>query len=81
MPLEIISKRLALLHELVPKAVRIAVLVNPANAPSTEATLREVPKAANGGEHVQQVARATSKPIEACHEQHIASTKRFDRTL
>ena len=30
---EIVTKRLALLHELVPKAVRIGVLVNPANAP------------------------------------------------
>src|SRR5712692_9635502 len=43
---EIIAKRLGLLHELVPKAVRIAVLVNPANAPTAEATLREMPEAA-----------------------------------
>ena len=34
-------KRLALLRELVPKAVRIAVLVNPANVPATESTLRD----------------------------------------
>jgi putative tryptophan/tyrosine transport system substrate-binding protein len=43
---EIAAKRLGLLHELVPKAVRIAVLVNPANASSAESTLRYVPEAA-----------------------------------
>src|SRR5258708_803181 len=43
---EVDAKRLALLHELVPKAVRIAVLVNPANAPNTETTLREGQEAA-----------------------------------
>src|SRR5262245_8226238 len=35
---------LGLLHDLVPKAVRIAVLVNPANAPLAEATLPEMPE-------------------------------------
>ena len=43
---EVTSKRLALLHELVPKAARIALLINPANAPTTEATLREAREAA-----------------------------------
>src|SRR5262249_56000747 len=43
---EIGAKRLGLLHELVPRAVRVAVLVNPANAPSAEATLRDLPEAA-----------------------------------
>jgi putative ABC transport system substrate-binding protein len=43
---EVVAKRLRLLHDLVPKAVRIAVLVNPANASTAEATLREVQEAA-----------------------------------
>jgi hypothetical protein len=38
------AKRLALLHELVPKTVRVALLVNPANAMNTETTLRECRK-------------------------------------
>jgi len=43
---EVVAKRLRLLHDLVPKAVRIAVLVNPANASSAEAAVRDVQKAA-----------------------------------
>src|SRR5215831_12011162 len=43
---ETVTKRLGLLHDLLPKAVRIGVLVNPANATSAEPTLREIPEAA-----------------------------------
>src|SRR5205085_10825524 len=43
---EVVAKRLGLLHELVPKAFRVAVLVNPAQATITEATLREGQEAA-----------------------------------
>jgi putative tryptophan/tyrosine transport system substrate-binding protein len=43
---EVMAKRLALLHEMAPKAVRVAVLVNPANATTTETTLGEVEEAA-----------------------------------
>jgi putative ABC transport system substrate-binding protein len=44
---EVAAKRLGLLHELVPKAVRVAALVNPANATNTENTLRELREAAS----------------------------------
>jgi putative ABC transport system substrate-binding protein len=43
---EVVAKRLRLLHDLLPKAVRIAVLVNPANASTAESTLRDVQEAA-----------------------------------
>lgn len=42
---ELAAKRLRLLHDLIPNAVRIAVLVNPVN-PSVDTTLREVWEAA-----------------------------------
>jgi putative ABC transport system substrate-binding protein len=42
---EVLAKRLRLLHDLVPKAVRVAVLLNPANS-SAETTLRKVQEAA-----------------------------------
>ena len=44
---EVTAKRLRLLHDLIPKAVRIAVLVNPANASSAETTSRDVREAAS----------------------------------
>jgi putative tryptophan/tyrosine transport system substrate-binding protein len=43
---EVVAKRLRLLRELVPKAVRVAVLVNPANAAVAESTVREAQQAA-----------------------------------
>src|SRR5262245_14357910 len=63
---EVLAKRLGLLHELVPKAVRIAVLVNPKNASTAEATLREIPQAARAiGLQVQVLNASTSGEIEA----------------
>ena len=62
---ELGAKRLALLHELVPKAVRIAVLVNPANIGSTE-SIRNIPEAARAmGLQVQVLKASTSREIEA----------------
>jgi putative ABC transport system substrate-binding protein len=62
---ELGAKRLALLHELVPKAVRIAVLVNPTNIASTE-SIRDIPEAARAmGLQIQVLNASTSREIEA----------------
>jgi len=64
--LEVSAKRLGLLHELVPNAARIAVLVNPANAPSAESALRDIPEAARViGLQIQVLNASTSREIEA----------------
>jgi putative ABC transport system substrate-binding protein len=63
---ELAAKRLALLHELVPKAVKIGVLVNPANVPATESTLRDIPDAARAnGLQIQVLNASTGSEIEA----------------
>ena len=60
------AKRLRLLHDLVPKAVRIAVLVNPANAAIAESTLREVQEAAPAiGLQIQILNATTIGEIDA----------------
>ena len=49
-----------------PKAVRIAVLVNPANAQSAEATQREISEAARAiGLQIQSLHAGTSREIES----------------
>jgi len=63
---EVTAKRLGLLHELVPKAVRMAVVVNPANVPATESALRDLPEAARAiGLQIQVLNASTSREIEA----------------
>jgi putative tryptophan/tyrosine transport system substrate-binding protein len=64
---QITAKRLRLLHDLLPKAVRIAVLVNPANATPAEAAIREVQETAPiMGLQVQTILEAkTSTEIDA----------------
>jgi putative tryptophan/tyrosine transport system substrate-binding protein len=63
---EVAAKRLGLLHELAPKAVRVAAVVNPANVPSAEAALRELPEAARAiGLQMQILNASTSGEIEA----------------
>jgi ABC-type uncharacterized transport system substrate-binding protein len=63
---EVTAKRLGLLHDLVPKAVRLAVMINPANVPTAEATLRVIPEAARAiGLQIQVLNASTSRDIEA----------------
>jgi putative ABC transport system substrate-binding protein len=62
---EVAAKRLELLHELVPAATRIAVLVNPSN-PVTERTLRELRSAVPAlGLQIQVVNAGTRQEIDA----------------
>jgi putative ABC transport system substrate-binding protein len=61
---ELVPKRLALLHELVPKATRIAVIVNP-TIPTAEPMLRDVRAAARAlGLQIQELKASTSGEIE-----------------
>jgi putative ABC transport system substrate-binding protein len=63
---ETTSKRLGLLHELLPKATSIAVLLNPANGPSAETTSREVQEAARIiGLKIEFLNASTSGEIDA----------------
>jgi len=66
---ETLGKRLRLLHDLMPKALRIALLLNPANASSTETTLREVQKAAAQiSLNIQVLNAKTSREIDSAFE-------------
>ena len=64
--LELTAKRLELLREMLPAAVRVAVLVNPANATNAQVTLREVEAAGRAmGLQIQIFNAATSREIDA----------------
>src|SRR5262244_1712594 len=66
---ELVEKRLGLLHELVPSARRVAVLVNPANAATTEAIMRDVETAARAmALQIQTLNASTSGEIQAAFE-------------
>jgi putative ABC transport system substrate-binding protein len=63
---EVAAKRLRLLHDMVPKAVRVAVLLNPSNVVSTEATLPIVQEAARAiGVQTEIVNATTISEIDA----------------
>jgi putative ABC transport system substrate-binding protein len=64
--LELVAKRLELLREMVPGAVRVAVLVNPANAAFAETTLKDAEPAARAmGLQIQVLNASTSGEIDA----------------
>jgi len=61
---ELVAKRLGLLHDLMPKAVQVAVLVNPAT--NAEATVRTLSEAAPAlGLQIRVLKASTSREIEA----------------
>ena len=63
---ELHAKRLELLRELVPGAVRVAVLINPGNAVNAETTLRDVQAAARAvGLQMQIIRASTGREIDA----------------
>src|SRR5215469_3542254 len=63
---EVVAKRLALLHELVPRAARVAALINPTDAIRAEAVRSEVQAAAHTmGAQLQILNASTSRDIDA----------------
>ena len=63
---ELAAKRLELLRELVPGAIRIAVLVDPTNATNTETTVRGVEAAARAkGLQIQVLNASNSREVDA----------------
>jgi len=66
---ELAAKRLELLHELVPAATRVAVLVNPANATTADSTLRDLAPAARAvGLQIMVHKTSTSREIDAAFD-------------
>ena len=63
---ELTAKRFGLLHQLAPAAARVALLVNPTNATTTEITVRDVQAAARDlGLQIQVFNASTSREIDA----------------
>jgi putative ABC transport system substrate-binding protein len=63
---ELVAKRLGLLRELLPQAVRVAVLVNPGDATNAVTTVREAEKAARAiGLRIEMLNASTADEIDA----------------
>jgi putative ABC transport system substrate-binding protein len=86
---ELVAKRLEILRELVPGVARVAVLVNPANPATAEASLRDVQDAARviglqvqvfnastGGEIDTAFATFVRERLDA-QSRHFAATQQF----
>jgi putative tryptophan/tyrosine transport system substrate-binding protein len=66
---EVVPRELGVLHELVPKAVRLAVLINPSNSTNAESTLRDVREGASAlGLEVQVLEASSADEIEAAFD-------------
>ena len=61
---EVVGKRLRLLHDLVPKAARVAVLLNPTNASSAPTTLQVQEAAPTMGLQIQVLSATTAGEID-----------------
>jgi putative ABC transport system substrate-binding protein len=65
---EVTAKRIGLLHELVPAATRIAVLVNPTNAATMSSTMSELESAVSAlGLQLRPYEASTSPDIDAAY--------------
>ena len=66
---EVVAKRLALLQELVPRAIRVGAFINPSDAPRAEVLRTEVQAAASDlGMQLQILSPSTSREIDAAFD-------------
>ena len=64
--LELVAKRLGILHELLPRAARFAVLVNPDNPAVTETFVSEAQTAASAiGRQIEVIPASTNRDIDS----------------
>jgi putative tryptophan/tyrosine transport system substrate-binding protein len=62
---ELVAKQLELLHELLPRAARVAIFVNPTSVSNTESMERDAPPAARAmGLQIQFLRASTSQEID-----------------
>jgi ABC-type uncharacterized transport system substrate-binding protein len=77
---ELVAKRLELLREMVPAATRVAVLVSPSNAVTSQSTVRETSAGARAmGLEVEVLNADTSREIDAAFA--TLARQRFDALL